>query len=439
MSGARASGYVRLLSELVTQMKISPGKAVECIRPHERRVVSVLGRSIAPMLLAWSIVGATACNALLGNEDAQLAPMPDGDAGGISSGGSSSGTSGAGTGSSSAGEGGAGSTGSSSSGGGTTGTTGSRGTTGMSGTTGGTSSTTGTGTSTGGGMDAGTGGGNDAGATSSGSGGDGGGKDAARPDGPVDGSSSAGQDASVGEGGADAAAGDGASGGGGNDAPADDGSSAGQDAAGDGAASGDGSIDGGAPGDGAVDGADDTPPPCLELLSTRGDFDAAAQSLTVIDEDFSRDAQGNVTQYAVVGGDYFYQHANVTFQSFATSDQAAPGTVSDLVVGHPDTTSVSSIIGSYDGFDGIRSRFTDPQVVVGITLTAGTPDPFLLAVTSSADAGSMTWTVPSGTTFVGIRSHCGAIVESVDLSPQPLAGGSHNSIYWQMNDLSFAR
>jgi hypothetical protein len=184
--------------------------------------------------------------------------------------------------------------------------------------------------------------------------------------------------------------------------------------------------------------------PCLQLLTSAPQITAAMQGLTMASADFDHDASGNTFVFQVVAGDDFATHALVTFQSVDTSNQAAVGTVSGYVVAKPPSAICSSSTAAvaYSGFDGIRSLFASPQMVVGLTgnIPTGSPaDSFVLAVGRSDVAGTTTFALPTTMApLAGVRSNCGAIITSIDVLPDQIPTGDHQSTFWTLTSLTFA-
>jgi hypothetical protein len=186
-------------------------------------------------------------------------------------------------------------------------------------------------------------------------------------------------------------------------------------------------------------------PPCIEYLSSTAAFTSAATGLTTTLEDFSRLADGSTidpTTFAVEYGDIFYNHNSVVFESIGVSTQA-PGTTSTYIVatGAPPAH-ISSMIGSYNGYDGIRANFSSPQLAALLDAHgyAGTEGGFSLVVTRSDVTSTVTFSVPPATeSFAGARSNCGPIIQSVALLPNTGASTSFGTRYWDLYSLAFAQ
>jgi hypothetical protein len=186
--------------------------------------------------------------------------------------------------------------------------------------------------------------------------------------------------------------------------------------------------------------------PCLTFIDGEGAYVSAATGLAVTTEDFSRDSTGTaITTFTEMNGDGFDAHAYVTFESFLASDQepdAAAGTSYPQVVADSGR-SISSIVGpgaTYNGYDGIVANFASPQLVVAVTIDqqSGT-DGFKMAVLRSDTSAVTTFPVTfTASTEVGVRSSCGAIIQSIAVSPNPLSTGMHDSQYWELDAVNFA-
>jgi hypothetical protein len=211
--------------------------------------------------------------------------------------------------------------------------------------------------------------------------------------------------------------------------------------------SGGASAVGGAPGSGGAastggaTGAGGGPAPCLQLLTASTDFDAAASGLTAVVEDFSRDALGvPVITFVTVLGNFFQHNADVTFESFATSDQATAGSRRSYVVAQGGNGATSSI-GLFNGYDGVAPTFAAPQTAVGLSFRVPSgSDGFSLLVRRSDTTDVATFAVTStgSASYAGIRSTCGAVIHSIDFGPNPVPGGSHQSIYWELASVRYA-
>jgi hypothetical protein len=180
--------------------------------------------------------------------------------------------------------------------------------------------------------------------------------------------------------------------------------------------------------------------PCLELLTSEAAFDAATSNLTVGTEDFALDADGAaITDFAVAHGDHFYHHHEVTFESVATSDQADPGTRSDDVV-TLEGNGISSMIGSYTGFDGIAMLFASAQTAVGFSVTqAGTAGFTLAAVGSDGSVVGALAVPATGPYFAAAVSHCGDVIQSLEIKPNRSETGEHHSQFWRLAWVKYAR
>jgi hypothetical protein len=77
---------------------------------------------------------------------------------------------------------------------------------------------------------------------------------------------------------------------------------------------------------------------------------------------------------------------------------------------------------AYAGFDGIRSLFASPQ-----------------AVSRSDAAGTTTFALPTTMApLAGVRSNCGAIIKTIDVLPDQVPSGEHQSTFWTLTSLTFA-
>ncbi|MBN1610485.1 MAG: hypothetical protein JW940_27900 [Polyangiaceae bacterium] len=179
--------------------------------------------------------------------------------------------------------------------------------------------------------------------------------------------------------------------------------------------------------------------PCLELLTTEAEFTQATASLTVVTEDFSEHADGGaVTDFAVDYGNNFYHHDEVTFESFATSDQAEPGTRSTDIV-TLSGNGISSMIGSYTGFDGIAMHFASAQVAVGYSVTQAGTEGFSLTILDADGNAVAALAVPAnGPYFAAVRSNCGAVIETLEVAPNRSETGEHHSQFWRLAWVTFA-
>jgi hypothetical protein len=196
---------------------------------------------------------------------------------------------------------------------------------------------------------------------------------------------------------------------------------------------------GGTAGAGGAGGA-----PCLQLLTSSPQITAAMQGLTTSQAEFDHDANGNMLTFQVVAGDTFSTHALVTFKSIDTSNQAPVGTVDDYVVAKPPSAVVSASTAAvaYAGFDGLRAILAAPQTVVAFTgsVSTGSPaDGFVLVVGRSDTTQTTTYTLPTTSApLAGVQSSCGAIIKTLDVLPNQVPGGEHNSTFWAMTSLTFA-
>jgi hypothetical protein len=198
---------------------------------------------------------------------------------------------------------------------------------------------------------------------------------------------------------------------------------------------------GGAVGAGGVSGTGGASAACLQPIASDAAFNTVASGLTATVEDFSRTALGLLVILPLtVAGNYFLHSGDVTFESFATSNQAAPGTV-QAQVGALAGNGITSAIGLSTGYDGITSTFAQPESAVGLSfrVPSGT-DTFTMTVRRSDTTDVATFTVTSsGTTaYIGVQSTCGPVIQSVDLGPDPVAGGPHQSIYWELASVHYA-
>jgi hypothetical protein len=198
---------------------------------------------------------------------------------------------------------------------------------------------------------------------------------------------------------------------------------------------------GGAHGAGGVAGTGGAPAPCLQLLTSDSAFGAIATGLTATLEDFSRDALGlPVIAPVAVLGSFFLHSGDVTFESVATSDQAAAGTrrpYVDALGGNGAT----SAIGLSNGYDGIAPTFTSPEVAVGFSFRVPSgSDGFTMTVRRSDTSEVATFTVTStgSASYVGVRSTCGPVIQSIDFGPNPVSGGPHQSSYWELASVHYA-
>jgi hypothetical protein len=199
---------------------------------------------------------------------------------------------------------------------------------------------------------------------------------------------------------------------------------------------------GGTPGTGGVIGTGGAPAPCLQFVASDTAFTGVASGLTGAVEDFSRDALGvPVIAFVAVPGNYFLHNADVTFESFATSDQATAGTRRSSVVAQSGNGLTSSI-GLFNGYDGVAPTFAAPQVAAGLSIRVPSgSDTFTMSVRRSDTTDVATFSVTStGTTaYAGVRSTCGAVIKSMDFGPAPVSGGAHQSIYWELASVRYAR
>jgi hypothetical protein len=179
--------------------------------------------------------------------------------------------------------------------------------------------------------------------------------------------------------------------------------------------------------------------PCLELLTSEAAFTEATSSLAVVTEDFALHADGGaVTDFAVDYGNNFYHHDEVTFESFATSDQAEPGTRSGDIV-TLNGAGISSMIGSYTGFDGIAMHFVSAQVAVGYSVTQAGTAGFTLSVLDADGGLVQELPVPAeGPYFAAVRSSCGAVIQSLEIAPNRSESGEHQSQFWRLAWVKFA-
>lgn len=207
---------------------------------------------------------------------------------------------------------------------------------------------------------------------------------------------------------------------------------------GDGGSGGGGGADGsGATGSGGASGAGDG---CLQLLADEAAFAAVLPSFVTTVEDFTLDRDGNpVTDFIVTPGDDFLYYEELTFDSFATSDQQPLGTRTARVVANRGV-SIESRIPSFSGYDGIDSNFVAPQSLVGLRAQSTGPTDFILGVVRSDAAEVATYAVPiaTGVFTLGVHSTCGPIISSVELSPERVPGGPHESVHWIMTEVEFA-
>jgi hypothetical protein len=199
---------------------------------------------------------------------------------------------------------------------------------------------------------------------------------------------------------------------------------------------------GGALGAGGVTGSGGAPAPCLQLLTSDSAFVAIASGLTATLEDFSRDLLGLpvIASVAVLGSSFLHS-GDVTFESVATSDQAAAGTrrpYVDALGGNGAT----SAIGLFNGYDGIGPTFTMPEVAVGLSFRVPSgSDGFTMTVRRSDTSAVATFTVTStgSASYIGVQSTCGRVIQSLDFGPNPVSGGPHQSIYWELASVHYAR
>jgi hypothetical protein len=198
---------------------------------------------------------------------------------------------------------------------------------------------------------------------------------------------------------------------------------------------------GGSVGTGGVSGTGGASAACLQPIASDAAFNSIVSGLTATVENFSQNALGLlVIVSVVVPGNFFLHSSDVTFQSFDTSNQASPGTTStsvDALTGN----GVASAIGLFSGYDGITSTFAQPQRAVGLPfrVPSGT-DGFTLTVRRSDTTDVATFTVTSAgsASYIGVQSTCGAVIQSMDLSPNPVSGGPHQSIYWELASVHYA-
>jgi hypothetical protein len=199
-------------------------------------------------------------------------------------------------------------------------------------------------------------------------------------------------------------------------------------------------MEGGGGGAGPAGTAGSASGSCLELMTSEQEFTQAISGLTVVTEDFFRDADGAaITDFAVAYGDHFYHHDEVTFESFATSDQQPAGTRSDCVVTERGD-GITSAIYAYNGYDGIAMLFTAAQVAVGFSVSAvsGT-EGFSLSVLDADGSVVERLALPaSGPYFAAVRSTCGATIDSLEVAPNPSETGYHHSQYWALAWVKYA-
>jgi hypothetical protein len=181
-------------------------------------------------------------------------------------------------------------------------------------------------------------------------------------------------------------------------------------------------------------------------LTSASQITAAMQGLTTAQAEFDHDANGNMLTFQVVAGDSFSTHALVTFMSIDTSNQAPVGTLDTYVVAKPPMAIVSASPApspAYAGFDGLRATFASPQAVVAFTgnIPTGSPaDSFVLVVGRSDTAETTTYALPTTSApLAGVKSSCGAVIKTLDVLPNQVPGGEHNSTFWSMTSLTFAR
>jgi hypothetical protein len=199
---------------------------------------------------------------------------------------------------------------------------------------------------------------------------------------------------------------------------------------------------GGMTGTGGVTGTGGAPAPCLQLLTSDSAFGAIASGLTATLEDFSRDVLGLpvIASIAVLGSSFLHS-GDVTFESVATSDQAAAGTrrpYVDALGGNGAT----SAIGLFNGYDGIGPTFTMPEVAVGLSFRVPSgSDGFTMTVRRSDTSEVATFTVTStgSASYIGVQSTCGRVIQSLDFGPNSVSGGPHQSIYWELASVHYAR
>jgi hypothetical protein len=174
-------------------------------------------------------------------------------------------------------------------------------------------------------------------------------------------------------------------------------------------------------------------------LTSEQEFAQAASSLAVATEDFSLDAEGAaITAFAVHSGNDFYHHEEVTFESFATSDQAAPGTRSDYIV-TLNGDGISSMIGDYAGFDGMAMHFAAAQMIVGFSVTEAGTAGFTLFVLDAEGSAIGEIAVPaSGPYFAAVLSTCGVGIGTLEIAPNRSETGEHQSQFWRLELVSYA-
>ena len=128
----------------------------------------------------------------------------------------------------------------------------------------------------------------------------------------------------------------------------------------------------------------------------------------------------------------------MTFESFATSDQAEPGTRSNYIV-TLNGDGISSSIGSYAGFDGIAMHFSSAQVAVGFSVTEAGTAGFSLSVLDADGSLVEQLALPAnGPYFAAVRSTCGAIIDSLEVAPNRSETGEHQSQFWRLAWVKYA-